>query len=136
MPSQAIHRKRREKWVCVSVLGEETKKIMLRHIQYCRKAFDKQLVATRIIQQMISHLSPHTHTHTQLLKNKGNICDCVMLHLMIFNAMLWCSHRWRMNKNKKKENKNSERSFISYSNQDWKRSIIYANHKLDSLSDL
>lgn len=61
---------------------------MLRHIQNGSKAFDKQLVATRIIQQMISHLSPHTHTLKQLLKNDGSICGCVMLHLMIFNAML------------------------------------------------
>lgn len=57
MPSQAIHRKRKKKKKCV-----EKKKIMLRHIQDCRKAFDKQLVETRIIQQMISHLSPCTHT--------------------------------------------------------------------------
>lgn len=68
MPSQAIHRKQKRK-KC-ALLWEKKKKIMLRHIQNGSKAFDKQLVATRIIQQMISHLSPHTHTHTQAIAKK------------------------------------------------------------------
>lgn len=87
MPSQAIHyrrstTRRREgerskKKVCDE--WEKIRKLCCGTFSIVVKRSANNSWQMELFSKMISHLSPHTHTHRTLLKNDGNICCCVTL---------------------------------------------------------